>query len=81
MIETKFRYFVSRMENQELINPFFQDSFYDLNLYSHERREFEHYKALGYVTGEPYDPNEAYRLWNNTHTATLEEFGITDEKY
>jgi len=52
---------------------------YDLNFYTHELREFEHYKALGYTTGEPNNPDEAYRLWNDTHTATLEEFGLTDE--
>jgi len=56
-----------------------QATYFDINFYTHERREFLHYKALGYVTGEPDDPNDAYRLWNNTHTATLEEFGITDE--
>jgi uncharacterized protein len=52
---------------------------YDIHFYTHELREFEHYKALGYTTGEPNNPDEAYRLWNNTHTATLEEFGLTDE--
>ena len=41
---------------------------YDINFYTHELREFEHYKALGYTIGEPNNPDEAYRLWNNTHT-------------
>ncbi len=51
---------------------------YDLNFYTHELRELERYKALGYETGVPGNPDAAHRLWNNTHTATLEEYGIRD---
>ena len=51
---------------------------YDLNFYTHELREFERYKALGYETGVPVDPAAQHRLWNNTHTATLEEYGLRD---
>jgi len=33
-------------------------------------------------TGRPDDNIEAYDLWNNTHTATLEDYRITgDELY
>jgi len=50
----------------------------DLNFYTHELRELERYEALGYPKGAPADANAAHRLWNNTHTATLEEYGLTD---
>ncbi len=50
----------------------------DLNFYTHELRELERYEALGYPKGVPADPGDAHRLWNNTHTATLEEYGLTD---
>jgi hypothetical protein len=49
----------------------------DLNTYTHELREFLRYKKLGYENGVP-DGNEAHTLWNNTHTATLEDYGLTD---
>jgi hypothetical protein len=48
----------------------------DLNFYTHELREFERYQALGFETGVPADPDAAHRLWNNTHTATLEDYGL-----
>jgi len=51
---------------------------YDINFYTHELREFQHYKALGYEVGTPDDPDLASDLWNNAHTATLEEYGLTD---
>ncbi|NET39573.1 MAG: hypothetical protein F6K19_47700 [Cyanothece sp. SIO1E1] len=50
----------------------------DLNNYTHELREFLRYKNLGYETGVPSNPDAAARLWNNTHTATLEEFGLRE---
>ena len=50
----------------------------DFNNYTHELRESLRYKKLGYVTGVPEDPEAALRLWNNAHTATLEEFGLRE---
>lgn len=50
---------------------------YDINYYTHELRELQHYEALGYKTGVPENPDVAHQLWNNTHTATLEEYGLT----
>lgn len=32
----------------------------DLRFYTHEIREYLRYKKLGYITGQPDDPNEAY---------------------
>lgn len=51
---------------------------YDANFYTHELREFVRYRKLGYPDGEPPDSWEAFLLWNNTHTATLEDYGLTD---
>jgi hypothetical protein len=45
----------------------------DLNFYTHELREYARYRALGYPAGQPIDPDAAYRLWNNAHTASLED--------
>jgi len=50
----------------------------DLRFYTHELREYLRYKKLGYPTGQPADPDEAYELWNNAHTATLEEYKLKE---
>jgi hypothetical protein len=52
---------------------------YDVDFYTHELREFQHYESLGYKVGIPDDPDLAQDLWNNTHTATLEEYGLADK--
>lgn len=49
---------------------------YDLNFYTHELREYVRYRYLGYETGQPAN---AYHFWNNLHTATLEDYGLSDE--
>lgn len=51
----------------------------DLNFYAHELRENVRYKLLGFPGGEPTDKAEARKLWNNAHTATLEDYGITED--
>jgi hypothetical protein len=56
----------------------------DVRFYTHELRELERYTAAGWPTGVPQDVEEAHRLWNNEHTATLEEYGVnplTDSLY
>ncbi len=50
----------------------------DLRFYTHELREYIRYKKLGYPTGQPADPDEAYELWNNAHTATLEDYSLKE---
>jgi hypothetical protein len=55
-----------------------QPTQYDLNFYSHELREFVRYRRLGWATGRPADAEAAYDLWNHAHTATLEDYPITD---
>ncbi len=46
----------------------------DLNFYSHELRESIRYKQLGFPSGQPSGVDAAYDLWNNAHTATLEDY-------
>ncbi|PAU64871.1 hypothetical protein BZL42_01245 [Pseudomonas indica] len=48
----------------------------DRNFYSHELREYVRYRRLGWETGQPVDLMQQRNLWNNTHTATLEEYRI-----
>ncbi|MEG3436567.1 hypothetical protein V0288_05495 [Pannus brasiliensis CCIBt3594] len=50
----------------------------DLRFYTHELREYIRYKKLGYSTGQPPDPDLAYELWNNAHTATLEDYSLKE---
>jgi len=47
---------------------------YDLNYYSHELREFIRYRGLGFPSGAGDD----YDLWNNTHSATLEDYDLKE---
>jgi hypothetical protein len=56
-----------------------QPTSFDLNFYCHELREFQRYQALGWPEGQPDDLEDAYNLWNNAHTATLEDFRVTDD--
>ncbi|WP_339049800.1 hypothetical protein [Rickettsiella endosymbiont of Xylota segnis] len=49
----------------------------DRNFYSHELREFVRYRRLGWKNGLPIDQSAQLSLWNNTHTATLEEYALS----
>ncbi|WP_409281743.1 S-type pyocin domain-containing protein [Pseudomonas defluvii] len=46
----------------------------DKRFYTHEIRELERYRALGVMDGV-----EDKRVWNDAHTATLEDYGIDEE--
>ncbi len=48
----------------------------DLNFYSHELREFVRYRRLGWANGVPADGDAALNLWRQTHSATLDDFGL-----
>jgi hypothetical protein len=50
----------------------------DLNFYSHELREFVRYRRLGWPAGQSSGIDDAYRLWNNAHTAALEDYRLTE---
>ena len=46
----------------------------DLNFYSHELRESVRYRRLGFPAGAGDD----YDLWNNAHTASLEDYSLEE---
>jgi hypothetical protein len=47
----------------------------DLDTYAHELRESLRYKRIGYRNGD--NPNLDYQIWNDNHTATLEDYGLS----
>lgn len=47
---------------------------WDKRFYTHELREYERYHVMGVADG--IDPGR--ETWNNAHTATLEDFGLSD---
>lgn len=49
----------------------------DRRFYTHELRELERFRALGYGDTERPDPDSP--VWNNVHTATLEDFKLKDD--
>ncbi|WP_256358805.1 S-type pyocin domain-containing protein [Pseudomonas sp. PDM27] len=49
----------------------------DLRYYTHEIRELERYRAFGY--GDDISPSEYSPIWNNAHTATLEDYKLGSE--
>lgn len=56
----------------------------DIRFYAHELREGVRFRRLGVPEGQkarPGDSDEAaYSLWNNAHTATLEDYGIASDR-
>ncbi|WP_193786561.1 hypothetical protein [Kordia jejudonensis] len=49
---------------------------WDKRFYTHEIREYDRYKNLGYEKTKNVDIPE--EVWNNTHTATLEDFKLSE---
>lgn len=49
----------------------------DKRFYTHELREFERFKALGF--SDTQSPDAGSPIWNNVHTATLEDFQLKDD--
>ncbi|KAB1495917.1 S-type pyocin domain-containing protein [Serratia proteamaculans] len=49
----------------------------DKRFYTHEIRELERYRNLGVKDGER--PKNRAEVWNNTHTATLEDYKINEK--
>ena len=50
----------------------------DKRYYTHEIRELERFRALGYNDAEIPDENSP--IWNNVHTATLEDYKLKDDE-
>lgn len=69
------QYMVNRLRS--VANGEIQATQIDRNFYSHELREFVRYRRLGWKTGVPSIEESAATLWNNTHTATLEEYNLS----
>ncbi len=54
----------------------------DKRFYTHEIRELERYRNLGIKDGEvPQSVLEQKTVWNNTHTATLEDYKINEKEH
>ena len=53
-----------------------QSTAQDLNFYSHELREFTRYRGLGWRSGESAESDAATNLWRQTHSATLDDYGL-----
>ena len=49
---------------------------WDKRYYSHELREYERYKNLGFENTLSKDIPNQREIWNNTHSATLEDFRL-----
>ena len=51
---------------------------YDLNFFTHELDEASRYAQLGFgpESGEDLGSPEMYDVWNDVHTAALEDYGI-----
>ncbi|MCP1421078.1 hypothetical protein J3D47_005321 [Pseudomonas laurylsulfativorans] len=49
----------------------------DLRYYTHEIRELERYRVFGY--GDDISPSDHSPIWNNAHTATLEDYKLGSE--
>jgi len=52
---------------------------YDLNFYTHELDEAARYAQLGFgpESGADLGSPDMYEVWNNVHTAALEDYGIS----
>ncbi|HHJ0101308.1 TPA: S-type pyocin domain-containing protein [Yersinia enterocolitica] len=50
----------------------------DKRYYTHEIRELERYRNLGIKDGEV--PENKAEVWNNTHTATLEDYQLSSDE-
>ena len=53
---------------------------YDLNFFTHELDEASRYAQLGFgpESGADLGTSEMYDVWNDVHTAALEDYGISD---
>lgn len=51
---------------------------WDTSFYAHELREFVRYQRRGWADGVPASFEARHALWNDTHTATLEDYRLAD---
>ncbi|MFW0699787.1 S-type pyocin domain-containing protein [Pantoea sp. R13S299] len=70
---------IERLE--QVVRGEMQPTDIDKRFYTHEIRELERYRALGIKDGEiSRSVQEQKALWNNTHTATLEDYKINEKE-
>ncbi|WP_277972830.1 S-type pyocin domain-containing protein [Pantoea agglomerans] len=67
---------LNRLEN--ILKGELQTTDTDKRFYTHENRELERYRALGIPDDE--HPDDGGSTWNNTHTATLEDFKLSSDR-
>ncbi|MEK1841482.1 MAG: S-type Pyocin, partial [Pseudomonas sp.] len=67
---------VQRLE--KILNGYSQLTDTDLRYYTHEMRELERFRALG--LSDDFKPDKDLPIWNNAHTATLEDFKLHDDE-
>lgn len=67
---------VQRLE--KILNRMWEVSDTDLRYYTHELRELERLRVLG--LSDDFKPDRESPLWNNAHTATMEDFKLQDEE-
>lgn len=70
------RVMIDRLE--KVLKGELQPTDIDKRFYTHEIRELERYRNLGFKDNE-LPENEA-EVWNNTHSATLEDYKINEKK-
>ncbi|WP_185148722.1 hypothetical protein [Chryseobacterium mulctrae] len=71
------RTMIKRLE--DIISGDIKATDWDKRFYTHEMREFQRYKALGHESTLQKEIVDGGDVWNNTHTATLEDYRITDQ--
>ncbi|HSR96316.1 MAG TPA: hypothetical protein VLM79_04555, partial [Kofleriaceae bacterium] len=54
---------------------------HDRAFYAHELRESVRYKKAGWPVGQPSERGAAYDLWNDLHTATLEDYKLRERDH
>ncbi|WP_445179733.1 S-type pyocin domain-containing protein [Pseudomonas sp. McL0111] len=67
---------VQRLE--KILNRTWEVSDTDLRYYTHELRELERFRVLG--LSDEFKPDRESPLWNNAHTATMEDYKLQDEE-
>jgi len=50
----------------------------DKAFHAHEIDEYQRYQNLGFKEGQPKDRDASRELWNNAHTAALEDYGMPE---
>lgn len=63
---------------EKILNGDLQATDTDKRFYTHEIRELERYRSVGVPDG--VSPDDDGATWNNTHTATLEDYKINEKE-